>query len=220
MRDARSRIIPGMTPDADIERDDSVTLSESARLTMAGLVLYGPRWKAPLARTLGVSRETVSRWVSSGDIPKWASNTAALLSTAKGSVLSLCDRTGNIVRPWAEAGFECISVDTRHAPGEDRSGPITWTGADIREWFPPPRRYAIVFAFPPCTHLAVSGARWFKGKGVGALTEALEIVESCRRICEWSGAPWMMARSQQSCHRPPFQARAAMRVRISSSWRP
>jgi hypothetical protein len=50
----------------------------------------------------------------------------------------------------------------------------------------PPRRYAIVFAAPPCTNLAVSGARWFKEKGVGGLTEAIEIVEACRRICEWS----------------------------------
>jgi hypothetical protein len=62
----------------------------------------------------------------------------------------------------------------------------------VREWLPPPRRYAIVFAFPPCTHLAVSGARWFRSRGVGGLTEALEIVEACRRICEWSAAPWMI----------------------------
>jgi hypothetical protein len=181
-----------MTGNAPLDRDDSITLPEASRFAMTGLVLYGARWKAPLARTLGVSRETVSRWVSSGDVPRWAMNTAALLSAAKGSVLSLCDRTGNMVQPWAAAGFECFCVDTRHRQGERRDGAITWTGADVRAWLPPPRRYAIVFAFPPCTALAVSGARWFRGKGIGGLTEALELVEACRRIAEWSGAPWMI----------------------------
>jgi hypothetical protein len=68
-----------MTENAPLDRDYSVTLSEADRFAMTGLVLFGARWKAPLARTLGVSRETVSRWVSSGDVPKWAMNTAALL---------------------------------------------------------------------------------------------------------------------------------------------
>jgi hypothetical protein len=174
-----------------IHQLDPVPVTEADRFTTAGLVLFGPRWKAPLARTLGVSRETVSRWVSAGDIPKWAVNAVALLSAGKGSVLSLCDRTGNMVRPWASAGFECFCVDLRHGQGEQCDG-ITYIGADIREWLPPPRRYAIVFAFPPCTALAVSGARWFRDKGVAGLSEAIELVEACRRIAEWSCAPWMI----------------------------
>ena len=179
-----------MTPQNPLpDRDHSITLSEADHFTKTGLILFGARWKAPLARTLGVSRETVSRWTSSGDIPKWAITTVALLNTAKGSVLSLCDRTGKMVEPWAAAGFECFCVDIRHRQGEHRDGLITWIGADLREWLPPPRRYAIVFAFPPCTALAVSGARWFKGKGLAGLTEAIELVEACRRIAEWSRAP-------------------------------
>ena len=109
----------------------------------------------------------------------------------KGTVLSLCDRTGNMVRPWAEAGYECICVDIQH-DGIRTEGNITFIGADVRFWMPPPRKYEIVFAFPPCTNLAVSGARWFTDKGMGGLMEALEIVEACRRICEWSEAPWMI----------------------------
>jgi hypothetical protein len=87
-------------------RDNSITVSEADCFTMTGLVLFGARWKAPLARTLGVSRETVSRWTNSGDIPRWAINTVALLNTAKGSVLSLCDRTGNMVQPKANRRAE------------------------------------------------------------------------------------------------------------------
>ena len=109
----------------------------------------------------------------------------------KGLVLSLCDRTGNMARAWAEAGYRCLCVDIQHQGISRRDG-ITFIGADVRFWLPPPRRYEIVFAFPPCTDLAVSGARWFTDKGMGGLMSALEIVEACRRICEWSEAPWMI----------------------------
>ena len=88
-----------MDPITPAEHEHSITLRDADLFIISGLTLHGARWKAPLARTLGVSRETVSRWVSSGDIPKWARNTVALLSAGKGSVLSLCDRTGNMVRP-------------------------------------------------------------------------------------------------------------------------
>ena len=50
----------------------------------------------------------------------------------------------------------------------------------------------MVFAFPPCTDLASSGARWWKSKGLGRLIEALQLVEACRRICDESGAPYMI----------------------------
>jgi hypothetical protein len=109
------------------------------------------------------------------------------------TVLSLCDRTGNMVRSWAEAGFECICVDLRHPAGTHLSDGITYVGADVRIWIPPmDREYAAVFAFPPCTDMAVSGARWFRDKGLASLIESLEIVEACRRICEASGAPYMI----------------------------
>lgn len=110
-----------------------------------------------------------------------------------GLVLSLCDRTTTILRPWREAGYECMAVDLQHPKGEstDASG-VVRVGTDVRTWLPPRRDYAIVFAFPPCTNLAVSGARWFRDKGLAGLIEGLELVEACRRICEWSGAPWML----------------------------
>ena len=112
-------------------------------------------------------------------------------------VLSLCDLTGNMVRPWREAGFECWIVDLQHPAGEqhiddDHMGRLVRVGADITDWLPPRRDYVACFAFPPCTDLAVSGARWFKDKGLGALIDGLTLVERCRRICEWTGAPWML----------------------------
>lgn len=107
-------------------------------------------------------------------------------------VLSLCDRTGRMVAPWLEAGHECWIVDAQHEPGEHRDGNLVRVGADVRSWLPPRTDYRVVFAFPPCTNLAVSGARWFRDKGLQGLLDGLEVVEACRRICEWSGAPWML----------------------------
>lgn len=107
-------------------------------------------------------------------------------------VLSLCDRTGVMVAPWRDAGFRCICVDTQHTPGVQRRNEIEFVGADIRGYLPPLGEYAVCFAFPPCTHLAVSGARWFQEKGLSSLHEAIGIVEAARRICEWTEAPWML----------------------------
>lgn len=108
------------------------------------------------------------------------------------TVLSLCDRTGNMVKPWLAAGYEAVTVDLQESPtSHPRRHHFT---ADVTRWRYPLRfgQPAIVFAFPPCTHLAVSGARWFKGKGMAALIEGLAIVEACREICEASGAPYMI----------------------------
>jgi hypothetical protein len=71
-------------------------------------------------------------------------------------------------------------------------GGIEFVNADIRNYLPPRGEYAICFAFPPCTHLAVSGARWFEEKGLSALHEAIGIVEAARKICEWTEAPYMV----------------------------
>lgn len=103
-------------------------------------------------------------------------------------VISLCDRTGNMIRPWVEAGIPAITVDLQPA---DWSHPLrTHVQADVRGIRP--MRAAMVFAFPPCTDMAVSGARWFRSKGLRGLIDALELVEACRIICDGSGAPWML----------------------------
>ncbi len=106
--------------------------------------------------------------------------------------LSLCDLTGNILKPWAGAGYRCIAIDVQHPEELTVKDGIEYVNADVRHYLPPLGVYAICFAFPPCTHLAVSGARWFKGKGLSALAESIELVEACRRICEWTEAPYMI----------------------------
>lgn len=109
-----------------------------------------------------------------------------------GVVVSLFDVTGNMVQPWADAGFLCYCVDILHSAGEARDGNIVRVGADVREWLPPYGPVTILFAFPPCTHVAVSGARWFKDKGLGALIESLELFDAAVRLAEWTKAPYMI----------------------------
>ena len=107
-------------------------------------------------------------------------------------VLSLCDWTGVAVRPWAEAGYECWIVDTQHRAGVGplRDG-VRKVGADVTRWIPPvPVRFAM--AWPPCDHLTISGARWFKGKGLDSLADSLRVVAACARICEATGAPYLI----------------------------
>lgn len=110
-------------------------------------------------------------------------------------ILSLCDRTGNMLRPWAEAGHECIAVDVQH-DGESfqeiGDGSIRFVEADVREYQPPKGDYAAAFAFPPCTHLAGSGARWWKDKGLSKLAESIELVAACHETLTELGCPWML----------------------------
>jgi hypothetical protein len=97
-----------------------------------------------------------------------------------------------MVQPWLEAGHDCRIVDVQHPKGAHKGKDgIVREGCDVREfkWLGPP---AIVFAFPPCTNLSVSGARWFQDKGLESLHESLGLVVACKRICEESGAPWML----------------------------
>ncbi len=82
-------------------------------------------------------------------------------------ILDLCGGTGAWSDPYAKAGY-----DVRN---------ITLPAYDVRTYEPPENVYGILAA-PPCHHLAVSGARWWKTKGESALIEALAIVDACIRI--------------------------------------
>lgn len=108
------------------------------------------------------------------------------------AVISLCDKTGQMVRPWADAGYECWCFDVQHSIRAARKeGNINFVWGDARTVKRPTRgRIAAVFAFPPCTHVAGSGARDFATKGGQMLRDALEIFEACRQVAEWSGAPY------------------------------
>jgi hypothetical protein len=108
-------------------------------------------------------------------------------------VLALCNRTRNMVGPWIDAGYEAVTVDLQGAdsvePGRKH---MLASVLDLKVSYVLKLRPAIIFAFPPCTDLAISGARHFRSKGLPRLIEALRLVNACRELCEASGAPYMI----------------------------
>lgn len=110
----------------------------------------------------------------------------------KNIVISLFDYTGNIVKPWADAGYNCICVDLQH-PNTSSDGRIAKVRADVLHWMPKkPDQVAMLFAFPPCTDVAVSGARWFKDKGLGALINTLNLFKRSVDMALLLGCPYMI----------------------------
>lgn len=110
----------------------------------------------------------------------------------KNIVISLFDYTGNIVKPWADAGYNCICVDIQHKKTSSE-GRIAKVRADVLHWMPKkPDQVAMLFAFPPCTDVAVSGARWFKDKGLGALINTLNLFKRSVDMALLLGCPYMI----------------------------
>jgi site-specific DNA-cytosine methylase len=83
-------------------------------------------------------------------------------------VAVLCEFSGTVRDSFLRRGHDAISCDLlpTEAPGPHIQGDLRehdWSGFDL------------VVAHPPCTHLAVSGSRWFKDKQPQQ-AEALEFV--------------------------------------------
>lgn len=87
-------------------------------------------------------------------------------------VLSLFDYTGIMVKPWADAGYECICVDIQH-PAEGREeGNISFINLDLHpasdSWELLAEMLAteevFIMGFPVCDDLTVAGAKHWEGK--------------------------------------------------------
>lgn len=103
-------------------------------------------------------------------------------------ILIACEFSGQVRRAFRDRGHDAWSCDL--LPAED--GDSHHEQCPIEEMIGYPH-WDTIIAFPPCTHLAVSGARWFKNKEKEQ-KEALDLVNLClnppdngrgspRRIC-------------------------------------
>ena len=84
-------------------------------------------------------------------------------------VLVACEFSGIVRDAFIARGHDAISVDL--IPSE---APGPHAVQDVRQLLTP--GWDLMIAFPPCTHLAVSGARWFKDKQAEQ-AEALAFVQ-------------------------------------------
>ena len=85
-------------------------------------------------------------------------------------VLVACEFSGVVRDAFLAAGHMAVSCDLlpTERPGPHIQGDVLKVLA--RDW-------DLMIAHPPCTHLAVSGARWFKDKG-HEQQEALDFVQA------------------------------------------
>jgi hypothetical protein len=83
-------------------------------------------------------------------------------------VLIACEYSGAVRDAFLRAGHDALSCDLlpTDVPGPHYQGDVRDILAD---------GWDLMIAHPPCTHLAVSGARWFKDKQVEQ-AEALDFV--------------------------------------------
>jgi hypothetical protein len=95
-------------------------------------------------------------------------------------VLVACEYSGTVRDAFAKKGHEALSCDllATDKPGKHYQGNVFDIIND---------GWDLMIAHPPCTHLAVSGARWFKDK-VTEQAEALDFVQKLMnadidRIC-------------------------------------
>lgn len=117
-------------------------------------------------------------------------------------IVSLFDMTGNMVRPLAEYGYTTYCFDIQNTDSVeyyDNGGSITFLCADLLDldWHNViiELNPYIIFSFPPCTDLAVSGAAHFNKKlayNPKYREEAMNLVYVAKDLGETIGCAYMI----------------------------
>lgn len=119
----------------------------------------------------------------------------------KNIVLSLFDESGNMVRPWAEAGWDCYCVDLENDLKAELVGlgRIFYLNHDLTRSAAIEAlvdlKPSIIFGFPPCTDLAVSGAMHFENKrkkNPNFQAEAVALAKVVPDIADKVECPWFL----------------------------
>lgn len=115
------------------------------------------------------------------------------------TVISLCDVSGKFVEPWVDGGYDAILVDPQHVVTRQEGRVFKFAGtvedALTAGLFADLSGVVLVAGWPPCTDMAVSGARWFEAKRAADpmfQAKAVAVAEQCRTIGRLSGAPWFV----------------------------
>ena len=122
------------------------------------------------------------------------------------NVISLFDYTGEAGRPWARNGYTVYCLDSQHGQIErreefDGGGALVFHHADLSTGLAMHSAWielmkpVFMFAFPPCTDLASSGARHFKSKAEknpAYQAEAMALVLNAYKLCELGNCPYLI----------------------------
>lgn len=106
----------------------------------------------------------------------------------------LFELSGQSAEPFAAAGWDCYCIDIAHERTHSK-GRVHYIKADARRWKPTRdmvARCRFFAAFPPCDDLACSGALWFKGKGLHALSDAIELFAIAAEWAEFFEVPYLI----------------------------
>lgn len=113
----------------------------------------------------------------------------------RGTVVLLCNLTDAAGADWEAAGYSVVMVDPQH--GSDSSiGRITRIASTVLEAMPRLaniRDAVLTAGFPPCTDVAVSGARWWEAKRAADpyfQAKAAIVAEQCRTVGIMLGSKW------------------------------
>lgn len=101
-------------------------------------------------------------------------------------VLVACEESQEVCKAFRDKGHEAYSCDLLPCSGGHPEWHIQENALQVGQ-----QKWDMIIAFPPCTHLAVSGARWFKDKKLdGRQNEAIYfftnlwiLVNECGRGC-------------------------------------
>lgn len=113
-------------------------------------------------------------------------------------MVSLYDYTGHSCIPWAEDGYVCYAVDIKNTGKiiDHDYGRIVYLRGDLRDEALVKLLVALnpcfISAFPPCTDLAVSGARHFAEKAKADPNyqkKAMDLVYIARSMIQNVGCP-------------------------------
>jgi site-specific DNA-cytosine methylase len=97
-------------------------------------------------------------------------------------ILIACEYSATVRDAFRARGFDAWSCDLLPTEGDPRwhiQADVTKTGSETNETQLLRQGWSLLIAHPPCTHLAVSGARHFAAKQAsGVQQEALEFVRA------------------------------------------
>lgn len=119
------------------------------------------------------------------------------MATENYDIISLFDTTGYAVEPFTKLGYKTLIVDILNTSSNPKA--TKSCNENILEietkLINIAKNAKLLFGFPPCTDLAISGAAHFKKKAEinpNFQQEALHLFLSVYRIGEAAGIPYMI----------------------------